>query len=202
MDYEIKKIKSNIKNRKEVKNVKEKSNLFYFFSKLFIVVVLTLSIMIFCKQNNSFKKKVYEVIYEKNISFATINKYYNKYFGSQIPFKNLFEKNIETVFNESLEYSSSSIYKDGVSLTVTKNYMVPIISNGIVVFIGEKEGYGNTVIIEGEDGVDIWYSNIENISVNMYDYVESKSYLGNTIDDKLYLVFKKDGKNLDYKKYI
>lgn len=176
--------------------------LFLFFSKLLLVIIISLSILIMCKKDNKFKNIFHKYVYEQNISFATINKYYTKLFGSQIPFKNFFESKTQTVFNEKLEYSQSNIYKDGVALNVTKNYMVPILKNGVVTFIGEKEGYGQTVIIEGEDGVDIWYSNIENVSVKMYDYVESKNYLGSTIDDKLYLVFKKDGNVLDYKKYI
>jgi len=173
-----------------------------FISKVFVVIIFTLSILIMCKHSSNFKEKFHKYVFEKNISFATINKYYTKYFGSQIPFKKIFEKKIEPVFNEKLEYIESNIYKDGVALTVSKNYMVPVINSGIVVFIGNKDEYGNTVIIKDDNGIEIWYSNIENVSVKMYDYINSKSFLGNTIDDKLYLVFKKDGNNLDYKDFI
>ena len=36
----------------------------------------------------------------------------------------------------------------------------------------------------------------------MYDYLKKGSIIGEALDDKLVLVFTKDGKNLDYKKYI
>ena len=64
-----------------------------------------------------------------------------------------------------------------------------------------KEGYGNTIIIESDD-ITVWYSNIDNYTVKLYDRVESGKYLGETIDDKLYLVFQKNGDIVDYKDYI
>jgi len=40
-----------------------------------------------------------------------------------------------------LSYSKESVYKDGVKLTVSDNYLVPALESGIVIFIGNKEGY-------------------------------------------------------------
>ena len=86
-------------------------------------------------------------------------------------------------------------------MSVSDNYLVPSISDGLVVFIGEKEGYGNTVIVEGSDGVDTWYSNMSDVSVSLYQYISNGSFIGNC-SKNLYLVFKKDGNVIDYKKYI
>jgi len=36
----------------------------------------------------------------------------------------------------------------------------------------------------------------------MYDYLKAGDIVGETLDDKLYIVFMKDGKVLDYKDYI
>ena len=80
--------------------------------------------------------------------------------------------------------------------------MVPTLESGIVVFIGEKEGYGSTVIIEQVDGIDVWYSNIKANNIKMYDYIEKGSLIGEVKGKKLYMVFQKDGAFLDYKKYI
>ena len=68
--------------------------------------------------------------------------------------------------------------------------------------MGEKEGYGNTVIVQGIDGIDIWYGNVTNISISLYDYIDKKSLLGTTKDDVLYLVYKKDGEILNYEEYL
>jgi stage IV sporulation protein FA len=80
--------------------------------------------------------------------------------------------------------------------------MVPVLEDGIVVFMGEKEGYGNTVIVEQVNGVDVYYSNINSNNIKLYDYVEKGKLLGEVKDTKLYLVFQKDGKFLNYKKYL
>ena len=70
----------------------------------------------------------------------------------------------------------------------------------MVIFVGEKENYGNTVIIEQVNGVEVWYSNIKS-SVKIYDYIEKGSLIGEA-DGTLYLVFKKDGNILNYEDYI
>ena len=80
--------------------------------------------------------------------------------------------------------------------------MVPIIESGVVVFIGEKENYGNTVIIEQVDGVETIYGNVNINTIKIYDYVEKGELLGEVNGNKLYLSFQKDGEYLDYKENI
>ena len=79
--------------------------------------------------------------------------------------------------------------------------MVPVLESGIVVYIGEKKDYGNTVIIQQVDGVDAWYSNVDT-NISLYDYVEKGTLLGNSKDNNLYLYFQKNGEFIDYKDYI
>ena len=74
--------------------------------------------------------------------------------------------------------------------------------DGIVVFIGEKENYGNTIVVEQTDGIDVFYGNIDNVNVKLYDYVESGTLLGQAKNNNIFLVFQKEGNNLDYKQYI
>ena len=170
-------------------------------SKLLLVIIFTLVTLIFLKKDTTFKEKFYKYIYEDSINFAKINEYYEKLFGSYIPFKENIE-NVTPVFNEELTFISSNKYLDGVKLTVEKNYLIPVLQSGLVVYIGEKEGYGNTIIVQGVDGIDIWYGNITNTSVSLYDYIDKKSLLGTSIDDTLYLVYKKDGEILNYEEYL
>lgn len=150
----------------------------------------------------TFKDNFYRRVYNESFSFAKINNLYEKYFGSPLPFKDVFKSKTSTVFNEKLKYDNNEKYKEGVKLTVSKDYLVPILESGMVVFVGEKEGYGNTVIIQQMDGVDVWYGNVNNLNITLYDYVEKGSLLGEASSESLYLVFKKEGKILDYKKYI
>lgn len=167
--------------------------------KTIFLLILTFFLIIVLKSNVTFKKIFYENVYEKNLSFAKINKWYQNTFGSPIPFKSYFDS--IPVFNETLEYFESNMYKNGVSLSVAYDYLVPSLDSGIVIFIGEKEGYGNTVIIQQENGIDVWYSNLKEINLKLYDYIKKGSLIG-VVDSNLYLVFIKDGEVVDYKKYI
>lgn len=167
--------------------------------KSLITVIITLVILILTKSNIKFKTIFYKNVYEKNISFASLNNLYNKYIGSL----DIFDKVVKTesVFNETLTYKSKEKYKDGVKLSVDSKYLVPINESGVVVYIGKKENYENVVIIQRIDGVDEWYGNIDNVNVKLYDYVNKGTLLGEA-DKYLYLVYKKDGNVLNYEEYI
>lgn len=187
-------------NRIRKSNSSSSSFFNIFLNKILITGLITIVSLILFKKNASFKKYFNDNVLSVNFNFASINSLYTKYFGGTLPFKKIIPDPV-LVFNEKLSYNDVSDYLDGVSLGVSDDYLVPSIGDGLVVFIGEKEGYGNTVIIEGSDGVDIWYSNMNDISVSLYEYVSDGSFIGNC-SNNLYLVFKKDGKVLDYKKYI
>jgi len=165
------------------------------------VIVLFLILAIISKGNKIYKDIIITNLYEKNISFTKMKNLYNKYLGGIVPLEKVTPE-VTPVFNETLEYTTESIYYDGVKLEVINNYLVPIIEEGLVIYIGEKENYGNVIIIEGIDGIEIWYGNIETTSVKLYDYVEKGNYLGTTKDNYLYLSYSKDGEFLDYKKYL
>ena len=105
------------------------------------------------------------------------------------------------VIKGHLVYKNIENYKDGEVLTLTTNTLINSLQSGIVVYCGEKDDYGNTVIIQGVDGVDIWYGNLTNVSVKLYDYVEKDKLIGETNSDLLYLVIKKDNNFLKYEDY-
>ena len=62
----------------------------------------------------------------------------------------------------------------------------------------EKEKYGNVIIVEGKSGVNIWYGNLINYNVKLYDTVRVGGYLGEVNDNCLYLVYSKGNSYLDY----
>lgn len=197
---EIERIKKKHK-KKEVPKQKNFSYTYY-FSRFLLLIIVTLLTLICLKQNDAWKKTFYKYVWENHLSFAKIGKMYEDKFGSAIPFKDFLNGKSETVFEEKLSYKETSKYKEGARLTVQTNYLVPALEKGMVVFVGEKENYGNCIIIEGTDGKETWYGNFQKTNVKVYDFIEKGSYLGETKDNFLYLVFKKDGVALDYTKYI
>ena len=170
-----------------------------FINKFMICIILFLLISIICNFSDSnllwFKNNVYNT----NLDFSFFNKIYKKYVDKFLPF-DIYEEKL--VMGEELSYESKKKYLNGVSLKVGKEYGVYSLCGGIVVYIGEKDGLGNTLIIQGNDGIDYWYSNIENLSVNLYDYIEKGVILGNSKSDNIYLTFVKDGEYIDYEKFI
>ena len=206
MNNEIEEIKQKVRKRRFSNNFdvpKKNYNAFFKYGiKFLIMVILTLTTLIVLKKNPKLKSKFYMEIYENNISFASINYFYKNTFGSPIPFSEYFEDKTTPVFNEKLKFYNSDDYLDGVKLIVSKNYLVPSLESGMVVFIGDKDNYPNTIIVEQVNGVDVWYSNVENINVNLYDYIDKGSLLGSTITDELYLVYKKNGEVLNYNDYL
>lgn len=199
---ELERVRNNIKNKKKVKSVKKYNfRIFKFVNSFCVTIILTLLTLIILKSNSKLKQGFYKEVYEKNFSFSKVNEMYKKYFGSSIPFKDFFVST-KPVFNEKLTYLEANKYMDGVKLTVDDKYLVPNQLSGLVVFIGEKEGYGNTIIIQQANGIDLWYGNIESANIKLYDYVEQGDLIGNTKDTNLYLVYKKDGEVLNYEDYI
>lgn len=182
--------------------MKQKNFWFKELTKICFSLILLFTTLIILKAQPQLKDSFYKEIYEKNISFASINSWYEKYAGSSLPFNNLFKSETKQVFNESLEYNEQNKYLDGVKLTVSNNYLVPSLDGGLIIFVGEKEGYGNTVIIGQANGIDVWYGGIDNVSVKLYDYVDKGTFIGEVLENNFYLVFKKDGEVLDYQDYI
>ena len=184
--------------KKEIKKVSKISKL---FSRFLVCIIIVLIGLISLKSSPNLRNIVYKKIFQNNLGFAKINELYEKFFGSALPLTGS-KSNLSLVSSQKLEYSDMVKYKDGVKLTVPKDYAVPVIRSGIVVFVGEKEGYGNTIIIEDSDNVEVWYSGLKEIKTEMYDYLKKGSIIGETNGEELILLFTKEGKNLDYKKYI
>ena len=178
-----------------------KKNVRNFITRALITVIIFLIGMILVKSDSSIKNGILKQVYDTNFKFTKIKSVYEKYFGNILSVDKL-AIDEKQVFQESLSYQKVNSYLDGVKLKVSENYMVPVLESGIVIFMGEKDGYGNTVVIEQVDGVDVYYSNISTDGIKLYDYVEKGKLLGEAQDEKLYLVFQKDGSYLDYKEYI
>lgn len=195
--YEVKK---RIKDKK-IKQDDISNNKFKIFAlKFFIVIILFSFGTILVKNDVNIKNTIYNNIYNKHFSFAFFKNTYNKYIGNIIPFQNIFKD--KKVFNEKLEYKSLSKYNKGIKLKLNKNYIIPVIKDGIVIFSGNKEGLGKTIIIQGSDGIDIWYANLSNTKLKLYDYAEQNTLVGEAKNDELYMIFQKDGVEIDYKEVL
>lgn len=191
----IKKKKSHMRNKNNKKE-ENKINKFRLFTLKFFIILLIFTFgTLLVKKDTKAKTIIYNNVYSKNISFAYFKSLYNKYIGSIIPFQDMFKT--KKVFNEKLEYESLSKYNKGVKLHLKDNYAIPIIKGGIVIFAGEKEELGTTIIIQQSDGIDAWYSNLSSTTMKLYDYVSDNAIVGEAKNNELYLTFQKDGVEID-----
>lgn len=165
-------------------------------------LILFFICIILLNTNKITSEFIRENILTENISYTKIGNVYNKFFGNILPFEKILKDEAVSVFKENLSYEKIDQYKDGFALSVAKNYTVPIVETGVVVFIGEKDDLGKTVIIQGIDEIDYWYSNLSEVSLSLYDFVNKGNILGSVDGNKLYMTFKKDGEFLDFDEVI
>lgn len=198
MEEELIRFKNKKKNTNS-KTPKKNIRLTKELTKILIVILITLTTLILSKSSKEMDKNIKKYVFENNFNFSKYYNKYSKYFSEFIPFENLFKT--DTVFNEELKFSSTSKYLDGIKLEVDKNYLVPAIESGLVVFVGAKENYGNVVIVQQVNGIDTWYGALNNIAVDLYDYIEKGSLVGEVSDNYLYLVLEKEGSYVNYEEY-
>ncbi len=172
-----------------------------FLTRFLLTIIIFLIGLILIKKDPNLKPTFIKNIYEKTFKFTKAKELYEKYFGNILAIEKIVKED-SAVFDEKLAFINEEAYLDGVALEVKNNYMVPILESGIVVFIGQKEGYGDAIVIEQIDGIDVTYANVNITNIKLYDYVEKGKLLGEAKSNKFYLVFQKDGQYLDYKKYI
>ncbi len=135
-------------------------------------------------------------ILKNSIDFSYIRSKSRILFGKPVLKNDLY------VTSEKIKYYSIEKYKNGYKLLVDNNYVIKNIKAGVVIFIGNIDSLGKTIKIESSDGLIISYSGLENISVNMYDYIEINKVLGSTVENNLYLSFEKNKEYLSYEEYF
>ncbi len=195
-DYLIKEYLDNSKNKGSSK-VKLLSR--RIVSKLLLSIIFLLVSIILINKNNNVKEFYQKNIYTNSWSFTKFNSLYNKYFGSLV--KDYQVPDTSSVFNETLSYSHIEDYLNGSILSVSNNYLVPVIESGIIVYLGDKDALKNTCIVQGVDGVDIWYSNIDISKLTLMDYVNKGEFLSTTLSDKLYLTLERGNEYIKYEDY-
>lgn len=175
----------------EYKNNKKgskKSIISIMLSKLFTVVIFVLLVMIVSNISPSFRNFVNDKVLNSTLDFSAFNKFTNS-------ITDVFKGKENTlIVSGTKEYEK---YLDGVKYNNSGE--VKLKSSGIVTFIGNKEGYNNTVVVQQSNGYYAWYGNIKE-SVKLYDYIETGTTIG-TSDNEYYYVIYKDDKPVSINEY-
>lgn len=193
----------NYLNHKKISkfNPKVQKYLSNLLSKFLLSIIFLMVSIILIKSNSNIKTFYQEDILTKQINFTKFNDFYTKYFGNILPDYTVPSVPTQMASNTEFDYNNGTPYLNGTKLETTENYPVPIITSGIIVFLGEKDSLGPTCIVQGIDGIDIWYSHIDTSSLNLYDYVTEGKILAPTESNYFYLTIDNNGNYLTYDTY-
>lgn len=193
----------NYLNHKKISkfNPKVQKYLSNLLSKFLLSIIFLMVSIILIKSNSNIKNFYQEDILTKQINFTKFNNFYTKYFGNILPDYTVPSIPTQMASNTEFDYNNGTPYLNGTKLETTENYPVPIITSGIIVFLGEKDSLGPTCIVQGIDGIDIWYSHIDTSSLNLYDYVTEGKILAPTESNYFYLTIDSNGNYLTYDTY-
>lgn len=193
----------NYLNHKKISkfNPKVQKYLSNLLSKFLLSIIFLMVSIILIKSNSNIKNFYQEDILTKQINFTKFNDFYTKYFGNILPDYTVPSVPTQMASNTEVDYNNGTPYLNGTKLETTENYPVPIITSGIIVFLGEKDSLGPTCIVQGIDGIDIWYSHIDTSSLNLYDYVTEGKILAPTESNYFYLTIDSNGNYLTYDTY-
>lgn len=193
----------NYLNHKKISkfNPKVQKYLSNLLSKFLLSIIFLMVSIILIKSNSNIKTFYQEEILTKQINFTKFNDFYTKYFGNILPDYTVPSIPTQMASNTEFDYNNGTPYLNGTKLETTENYPVPIITSGIIVFLGEKDSLGPTCIVQGIDGIDIWYSHIDTSSLNLYDYVTEGKILAPTESNYFYLTIDSNGNYLTYDTY-
>ena len=181
------------------KRYKLKKSISKLISKIFIIIIIILGILIIKKHNPKLINDIKNEIFNKSLNFIKINKLSKKIIGKEV----LYLKNDENKMVNSEEFQNSTIeeYFDGERVKVATNAPIGTIESGIVIYKGPKENFNETIVVQGIDGYNIWYGNIENSDVKPYEYLNKNSLIGSSKSEYIYLLIEKDGKYIKYEDY-
>jgi stage IV sporulation protein FA len=70
--------------------------------------------------------------------------------------------------------------QQGIMVGTKTTLPIEVVKEGRVVFVGQKEGLGHTVVIDHGHGEESWYGQLQNQQVQLYEWVQQGDVIGST----------------------
>ncbi|WP_347549421.1 M23 family metallopeptidase [Pseudalkalibacillus hwajinpoensis] len=127
---------------------------------------------------------------EQEFQFAAVKNWYEGKFGNPVA---LFPTAPEDTAGEQPLYAlpaSGKVLENfettgkGIMVETVLSTEVEAIDAGVVTYAANKEGIGQTVVIQHTDGSESWYGMLDSIDVALYDFVKSKDKLGSVTNSE------------------
>lgn len=127
---------------------------------------------------------------EQDFQFAAVAVWYEKQFGKPLALLPLsIDKETASKENEdnkqqyALPVSGTIVESfekngQGIMIETGKDAEVEVMNEGIVRFAGVDDRHGKTVIIQHADKTETWYGDLDEIQVNLFDYIKKGTVVG------------------------
>lgn len=123
---------------------------------------------------------------KEDFQFASVSKWYENTFGEQLallPSTESKEKENAKEIQYALPASGKILEEFGengqrITIEIGKDTSVEAMNGGFVEFVGQKEGFGNTVVIQHADKSESWYGNLSKVDVGLYEYIDTGTKIG------------------------
>lgn len=183
-----------------------------FLMQLLCSAALVLGIGIMFKSNNPSLEQArttVQKVMQEEFQFAAVSNWYEGQFGKPLTLLPTPQtQSAQKEKNYAVPASGKvlqSFKANGQGVFVQTNINAPVdaMNEGVAVFVGKKEGLGNTIIIQHADGTESWYGNLSEATIALYDYVKQKQKIGvvaNSEDGKsgtFYFALKKENQFID-----
>ncbi|WP_210366755.1 M23 family metallopeptidase [Bacillus sp. REN3] len=129
----------------------------------------------------------------QEFQFAAVSDWYEKQFGKPLallPAKKDASEDKHQVEDDN-QYAlpaSGKILEDfgdngqRIMIETGKGASVEAMDEGLVHFVGKKEGFGKTVIVQHADKSETWYGNLDGVEVSLYEYIAKGAKVGTAMD--------------------
>ena len=159
--------------------------------KTLIASLLFITVAIIYRYPSNDLESVRQVIsstMENELQFALVTDWYEDTFGKPIAFLPSDKKAVnEDALQVSGDYIlpvKGKIIEDyatngaGIIVKTDSDDGAYAIEDGVIIYAGIKEEYGNTVIIQHKDKSETWYGNLDAIDVKVYSQISKGEQIG------------------------
>lgn len=168
-----------------------------YITKVLLSIIILFSCLIICDLSAPGKAFIKKHVFEETFDFMEFKNIYNFLAGKKE------EKQDESKYalKSFINYKSKEKYLNGEKYFTNAGEVLCALESGIVIFTGEKESLGPTIIIQGSNGFDFWYSGVEDINPKLYDFIKKDDIVG-VLKEEFILQIVKDDKYYTYEEYL
>lgn len=87
-------------------------------------------------------------------------------------YTSMYGDRVNPVFGENIEFHN------GVDIAIKNGTPIKAVRNGLVFFAGWRDGYGNTIVIQHEDGYSTFYGHCSKIFVKQGQWINQSDSIG------------------------